>query len=750
MFRTLIAAAALALAVLAGPAVASAALTVTGADLNGATSVSSPPGGVLPATVTTRISSPTSTWRSTSQRVGSSTTCVSTGNKSGTGSHSATYDLAAPGAPGEYDVGFTAASGAGCTGTQSAEKVLQDGIRVTAPAPNPNLTPVCGIDVMLVLDKSGSIATSGATDTVRDAARAFLTALSGTGSSVSIVDFSTTAAQPVPYTTVTANSIAGVFNPYLTNGYKPSGWTNWEAAFQKVRQANAVPAGITADLVIFITDGDPTAYNRASGSPVTGLTPGDVTALRRATAEADLVKAQGSHVLALGVGEAVTSPASARRLTAISGFDEFPTDTTDIGKADYALIDDFDDLPAALRAFAVALCQNSVSVTKLVDEGDGVYRPDPGWSFTAQVDTSSGDYSWVTPPPAGTGPRTAVTGKDGVATFQWAPTDSRAWSRVTLAEDPRPGYQLVDWTCEKNAPGRTRVRIVRGGATPTGTGILAPREYARCTVRNRILPGTIEIEKSASPQTSQSFSFTGSGALGTFSLVDDGTASASRVFTGLAPGTYTVTELVPAGWDLVGVTCSDPSVVIAGAQVTIPLAPQGSVVCTYRDQRRDIPVPPPPEPPAPPTPPTPPAPPTPPPPPPVVITSTQLSVAKVTRRVARIGQRVPFRITVTNDGPVPATRVVLADVPPGTMRLVGLRVSGAAIPRMVRGDAVWRIGTLAPGESRTVRGSVLIESGNVGIARNTAQVIAANATPALSQTDTRILPARRIAPAVTG
>ena len=41
MFRTLIAAAALALAVLAGPAVASAALTVTGADLDGATSVSS-------------------------------------------------------------------------------------------------------------------------------------------------------------------------------------------------------------------------------------------------------------------------------------------------------------------------------------------------------------------------------------------------------------------------------------------------------------------------------------------------------------------------------------------------------------------------------------------------------------------------------------------------------------------------------------------------------------------------------------
>ena len=109
--RALLAIAAAALAALAVPAFASAALTVTGATLDGATSVSSPPGGVLPAKVTTRISSPTSTWRSTAQRIGSGTTCVNTGNTSGAGSHSATYDLAAPGAPGTYDVGFTAARG---------------------------------------------------------------------------------------------------------------------------------------------------------------------------------------------------------------------------------------------------------------------------------------------------------------------------------------------------------------------------------------------------------------------------------------------------------------------------------------------------------------------------------------------------------------------------------------------------------------------------------------------------------------
>ena len=92
---------------------------------------------------------------------------------------------------------------------------------------------------------------------------------------MSITDFSTTATQQVPYTTVTQDSIDKVFAPYLKNGYEPGGWTNWEAAFQVVEQANAAPGGTKADMVFFITDGDPTARNTATGT-VTGLAEGDV------------------------------------------------------------------------------------------------------------------------------------------------------------------------------------------------------------------------------------------------------------------------------------------------------------------------------------------------------------------------------------------------------------------------------------------------------------------------------------------
>ena len=122
--------------------------------------------------------------------------------------------------------------------------------------------------------------------------------------------------------------------------------------------------------------------------------------------------------------------------------------------------------------------------------------------------------------------------------------------------------------------------------------MLKPGEFATCAVRNKIIPGTIEIKKSANPQSSQAFSFTGSARLGSFNLVDDGLDStkASKVFADLAPGTYTVSENVPAGWDLAGIQCTpSTAATISGAQVTINLVSGGSVVCEYKDTKQIVP-----------------------------------------------------------------------------------------------------------------------------------------------------------------
>ncbi len=752
-------------ALAAGPGAAGAAIKPSAATIDGVTSASAPPGSVMGATVTAAV---VGNWSATRVRFGAEPSDCINHSDLGTGSaRRASFDVTAPGTPGSYDVDFTPHDSSTCDDTALSTFTLQHGLTVTQPAANPNLPPHCGINVMLVLDKSGSIASTGQTETVRNATRAFLNALSGTGAKVSITDFSSTAAQQVPYLTVTDEAIANRFEPYLRNVYRPSGYTNWEAAFQKVRQANT--EGTHADLVVFITDGDPTARNNPPHSPITNLTDGDVDAMRGAATEADLVKdpggqEQGSHILALGVGSAVTEEASARRLTAISGFNQAPP--ADFSTADYTLIQNFDLLAAALRRIAVDLCQASVTVTKLVDEGDGVYRPDPGWNFTTTVSTSAGGFTWVLPTPGIGDSRSAATNADGVASFQWKPTNSTATSTVTVEEELKPNFDFIDAVCKVNSisPSGSRRRVVRRSTstTPRATATIGPGQYATCVVRNKIRQGTIEIEKRANPQSSQAFGFTGS--LGAFNLVDEaGGSSSSKVFGPLPPGTYTVSETVPDNWELTGVTCIPASAAtIAGGQVTITLAPEGAVVCRYDDQQLEPPVPPePPEPTPGPTPeptPTPPGP-TPPgttPPSPAAVeaagafsplSAAQIRVVKTAALVARVGERVRFTLTVANVGSVAATDVRVADVPSPALKLTSFTASGS--PRRVRGIVEWRFGTLAPGARRTVRGSVVIRAGTPGLKLNLAFATAVNAQLATDRADTRVLGART-APSFTG
>src|SRR5690606_21084511 len=104
---------------------------------------------------------------------------------------------------------------------------------------------------------------------------------------------------------------------------------------------------------------------------------------------------------------------------------------------------------------------------------------------------------------------------------------------------------------------------------------------------------------------------------------------------------------------------------------------------------------------------------------------TRLRVVKRVPATARVGQVVRFSLTVRNVGRVRATRVRLADVPPGAMALSLVRTSSRA--RLVRGNAVWSLGTIRPGRSRTVRGTVLIRGSGLGAKLNIAHAKALNA-----------------------
>ena len=690
-------------------------------------------------------------WGGTQWRFGSDAKeCVDT--KNSTGGQTVEFNVTAPGKPGDYDAGFTARGTANpCGGLTSAEKVLTKALTVTPPGTNPALPQRCGINVMLVLDESGSIGSNA--ENVRRASRAFLNALSGTASQVSIIDFSTNAARPVGYHVVTGEvqpdgtgatgTIGSDFEPYLRDDYRPNGWTNWEDAFHEVKVAN--DAKPVADLVVFITDGDPTARNTKNGT-VTNLVEGEAEAMRNAAAEADRVKGQGSRVFALGVGAAVTTQGgnSARRLTAISGFNQYPN--TQFRNADYTLVKQFDQLAQALREIVAELCGAGIYVTKYVDKGNGEFVEDEGWEITARVSVPGG-FTWIRPQST-SGSASDRTDEFGHARFLWRPTQLTATSTVELVnETVKDGYSYVSGGCERRAVRRNRRRTIRAPSPPLATNVeVKPGEFLTCSVYNRINPGTITIEKDATPQSSQPFNFTGS--LGSFTLVDDrADESVSRTFPGLTPGTHTVSELVPEDWELTGITCTPEGAgAITGTQVAITLAPEDAVTCAFNDRRTRPPVPPDPV-----VPPGPPEPPTSlePAPPPTPRASTKLRVVKTMPRVARVGQRVGFRLTVTNVGSVAARRVRMVDLPPAAVALASLSSSTRA--RVVNGGAVWRLGRLAPGAKRTIRGSVLITAGTPGLKRNLAVATAVNAQLAADRADTRLRAAQRgQAPAVTG
>ncbi|NNC83998.1 MAG: hypothetical protein HKN79_10510, partial [Flavobacteriales bacterium] len=192
---------------------------------------------------------------------------------------------------------------------------------------NPDLVigPCEDFNVVLILDESGSIDDDAAfpgqfsqnEQEVRAATLGLATALNNKGGDMAIVEFSTEseiididgAGPGAPgYRTIDDDFISdlseylypGGVNPPAngTSGYEAVGWTNWEAVFDDVISLNSVQL---ADLVIFMTDGNPTAYVNDDNTTCAGCDETD--ALNQAIPKADAVKSAGSHIYAFALGE---------------------------------------------------------------------------------------------------------------------------------------------------------------------------------------------------------------------------------------------------------------------------------------------------------------------------------------------------------------------------------------------------------------------------------------------------------------
>jgi Divergent InlB B-repeat domain len=153
----------------------------------------------------------------------------------------------------------------------------------------------------------------------------------------------------------------------------------------------------------------------------------------------------------------------------------------------------------------------------------------------------------------------------------------------SVIEDANPpGWQLTDIDC------------AGGGSDTFDTGRTAtigldPGESVVCTFQNTE-EGSITVVKDAVPDDPQDFSFTTTGGLSPsgFSLDDDtdGALSSQLAFTGLLPGTFSVTEGAnPLGWQLTDITCTGggPNTTDTGRTATIGLDPGENVICTFEN-----------------------------------------------------------------------------------------------------------------------------------------------------------------------
>jgi fimbrial isopeptide formation D2 family protein len=143
----------------------------------------------------------------------------------------------------------------------------------------------------------------------------------------------------------------------------------------------------------------------------------------------------------------------------------------------------------------------------------------------------------------------------------------------TVTEGDVSGWELTGLTCN-DGDGGTTVSVADRKAVID----LDPGQSITCTYVNT-KAGRIIVDKVTDPSGDpQSFTFTTTGAGYTgFSLTD---AAQPHDSGDLKPGTYSVAEQTPAGWDLTSATCTGGQ-----SPESINLAAGQTVTCTFNNQK---------------------------------------------------------------------------------------------------------------------------------------------------------------------
>lgn len=171
-----------------------------------------------------------------------------------------------------------------------------------------NPLPDCGgLRISLVIDTSGSI-DAGELAQMKIACTAFVNSMAATGDAmmptqIAVISFDTTATLRLNWTTITtsinpsgATTVNNAINALTTGTF-----TNWDAAFRLVALLNP-----SSDVVVFLTDGNPTAYGVTNVTSGTNIT---LSTIENAVASANIVKSINNRmtkVIGVGIGNDLT------------------------------------------------------------------------------------------------------------------------------------------------------------------------------------------------------------------------------------------------------------------------------------------------------------------------------------------------------------------------------------------------------------------------------------------------------------
>lgn len=345
--------------------------------------------------------------------------------------------------------------------------------------PDPVAPPSrCGRRILIVVDQSGSIRNAGAEDTVRSAVTSFVNGFQGTPGQIGVVGFTNNIRQiSGPYGTYydTLNDSSGKMAelvdttiPALSFG----GSTNWHAAIQS---AYGIPTSsgdleyhdYVPDLLVFVTDGDPTRHLNNDGTVSSTGSYNDHASY--AATSANLARELGvQDVIGVLVNNANDSNSVSRLASVVGGTKwngQFPGNAE---VADY-FAGSFSDLGGIIQSITARECGGALTLQKRFN--DGTNPSSSGvWEFQSEQGSKVLDY----------GSNSSVTFQHE---FQVGETVKEFW----IEEQPRAGWIVDRVTCKSRGNDVPASRIVRTDPATAGDPVrftidLQPDEALSCFV----------------------------------------------------------------------------------------------------------------------------------------------------------------------------------------------------------------------------------------------------------------------------